>query len=261
MRSLLFFLCLLTFVSCDTEDDAVLDDEILATDIEFYAQEIYTDNEKGQPNLNLILKTEKPFPCANFTINFTQTFKNGELTIHINGINKSDICLTAIGPATGYLELPERTEQLNIVHDDQIDKYRVNINSKKIEIVSQEQEFTKLLNPITIRYPKNSFAVTCGTNLEQTDLCDSFLKKLEEIEALSSYNFPENGRIPYPDSSSGKWNNTAATYYLYEDEGSLNKTVEYLKTFTQKNLSKNDGNSLSIITWDNQRFYSYELLE
>ncbi|SHF94444.1 hypothetical protein SAMN05444483_103329 [Salegentibacter echinorum] len=261
MKQLLFLLCVLTFASCDTEDDTVLNDKTLTTAIEFYAKEVYKDNKKGRPHLNLILKTEKPFPCANFTINFTQNFKNGKLTIHISGINKSDICLTAIGPATGYLELPEKTQQLNIVRGDQIDKYRVNINSKKIEIVSQEQEFTKLVNPITLRYPENSFAVICGTNLEQTYLCEDFLTKLKEIEALTPYNFPKNGRIPYPDSSSGNWINTASTYYLYENEDALNKTVDYLKTFTQENLSKSEGNSLSIITWDNQRIYSYELLE
>lgn len=261
MKQLLFLLCVLACVSCDTEDDTVLDDEILATAIEFYAKEVYTGNEKGRPHLNLILKTKKPFPCANFTINFTQTFKNGELTININGINETDLCLTAIGSATGKLELPEKTQQLNIVRGDQIDKYRVNINSKKIEIVSQEQEFTKLVNPISLRYPENSFAVVCGTNLEQTYLCEDFLTKLKEIETLTPYSFPKNGRIPYPDSSSGNWNNTASTYYLYENEDALNKTVDYLKTFAQENLSKSEGNSLSIITWDNQRFYSYELLE
>ena len=101
----------------------------------------------------------------------------------------------------------------------------------------------------------------CGTNLEQTDLCANFLEKLDDISSLSSYTFPSNGRIPYPDSSSGNWNNTPSKYFIYENETALIEAVEQFEMFTQENLNRDDGNSLSIITWDNQSYYSYQLLE
>lgn len=261
MKQLFSLLIILTFISCEPEEPTISDGEIFATDIELYPKEVYARNEQGLPILKLILQTSDIYPCYNYKIDFSKSFEKDELTILVNNIYKPDICLTALGPAIGTLELPETTRELKIVRGDQTDTYDVNINAEQIEILPRTTEFTDLVNPITFRYPENSFAVVCGTNLDQTELCANFLEKLDDVQSLSSYTFPENGRTPYPDSSSGNWNNTPSRYFIYENETALIEAVEQFEMFTYQNLSPDDGNSLSIITWDNQSYYSYQLLE
>ena len=261
MKQLFSLLIILTFISCEPEESTISDDEILATDIELYPEEVYSGNDQGLPILKLTLRTSEIYPCFNYKIDFSKSFEKDEMTVIINNIHKPGICLTAFGPAIATLELPETTRELKIVRGDQADTYDVNINAEQIEILPRTTEFTDLVNPITFRYPENSFAIVCGTNLEQTELCANFLEKLDDVQSLSSYTFPENGRIPYPESSSGNWNNTSSRYFIYENETALIEAVEQFEMFTHENLSPDDGNSLSIITWDNQSYYSYQLLE
>ncbi len=261
MRPLYIVLFIILFVSCEPEETTVIDEEILITDIEFYPEERYSGNDQSLPTLKLALRTSEIYPCFNYQIDFDESFKNNEMTINITGIHKPDLCLAAFGPAYGFLELPETTEKLKIERAEKTDVYEVNINSKQIEILPKNAEFTDLVNTVTFRYPENSFAVVCGTNLEQTDLCANFLEKLDDISSLSSYTFPSNGRIPYPDSSSGNWNNTPSKYFIYENESTFENVLQQFEMFVQDSLSPDDGNSIGIITWDNRTYYSYELLE
>ena len=237
MKQLFSLLIILTFISCEPEESTISDDEILATDIELYPEEVYSGNDQGLPILKLTLRTSEIYPCFNYKIDFSKSFEKDEMTVIINNIHKPGICLTAFGPAIATLELPETTRELKIVRGDQADTYDVNINAEQIEILPRTTEFTDLVNPIT------------------------FWEKLDDVQSLSSYTFPENGRIPYPESSSGNWNNTSSRYFIYENETALIEAVEQFEMFTHENLSPDDGNSLSIITWDNQSYYSYQLLE
>ena len=261
MKPLHVLLFIFILVSCEPKETTIIDDEILATDIELYPEEVYSGNDQSLPILKLTLRTSEIYPCFNYKIDFSKSFEKDEMTVIINNIHKPGICLTAFGPDIATLELPETTQMLKIVRADQTDIYEVKINTEQIEILPRTTEFTDLINPITFRYPENSFAVVCGTNLDQTDLCANFFEKLDDMQSLSSYTFPENGRTPYPDSSSGNWNNTSSRYFIYENETALIEAVEQFEMFTQENLNRDDGNSLSIITWDNQSYYSYQLLE
>lgn len=137
------------------------------------------------------------------------------------------------------MKLPETTREIKIIRGNQIDSYSVNINTRRVGIFTRATEFTDLLLSISFRYPKNSFAVICGTNLEQTDLCANFLEKLDDVQSLSSYGFPGNGNIPYPDTSSGNWNNTVSRYFIYDDENMLEEAI-HLKVFTRENLKTDD---------------------
>lgn len=248
----LFFL----LIGCEHENPEE-GTESLNTEINFYPVEIYEGNSQGIPSLKLRLITEKEFPCYNYGIISSQSIKENQLIIKIEGISKSVICATAIGPAASIFDLPENITGLKIISGNTTDIYEVNITEKIIEINTIESNFTKPIFGRTFRYPENTFAVTCGTNLEDTEICQEFNDYLTDNLDVEEFSFEGEGRIPYPDSSSGHWNNSASRFYRYQSQDELVEAAQLLETFTRENIEPDKGNSISIRSWDNQFFYSW----
>lgn len=246
-----------SLISCDTENISETQESIHATNVEFYPEELYEFNSQQSPIPHLKFVSTKIFPCYNYTIDFTHSFDKGELTIHFKAIEKSEICLTAMGPAISYLELPIGTQKLSLVRGESQDVYSVNITGERIEIHPISSSFSTITHPNTFRYPENSFALICGTNLEDTGICDLFTDLLRDSVSITEISFSGEGKIPFPDSSSGHWNNFPSKYFEYESETDLMEATELLQEFTRENIIPDEGNSLSILTWDNRRYASW----
>ncbi|MCM4156020.1 hypothetical protein [Gramella sp. AN32] len=257
MRKLLLLVLFLMLVSCEKDKLPEVDQTILETEIDFFAREIHENNEQSSPVLSLDFKTTKIYPCYNYYINFKHSFENEILTVEFKSIGQPEICLTAFGPATGSLKLPLSTRQLKLVRGNTTDLYEVNITTETVAFEIIDSSFSNLIFDKTFRLPENSFAVVCGTNLEDTGLCDEFLNVLSDIPSLSAFSFEGEGRIPYPDSSSGHWNNTESKYFLYENDSDFIRVGELLEEFTAEYIEPNQGNSIAIFSWDNRKFYSW----
>ena len=114
MKNLLTFTLIgFTFLGCNSNDDDVINDSDYAkymiensidTEINFMAEEIYTINETQKPVLKLKLITSKIFPCINYGLSTTKFINGNELIVRFEEIIKPELCFTAIGPATAYLE-------------------------------------------------------------------------------------------------------------------------------------------------------------
>ena len=257
MRNLLLLISFLLLISCEKDKLPEVDQAILETEIDFFAREIYERNKQSSPVLTLDFKTKKIYPCYNYYINFNDSFEDEVLTVEFKSIGMPGICLTAFGPARGQLKLPISTRQLKLVRGNTTDLYEVHITPGSVEFEIIDSSFSNLTFNKSFRLPENSFAVVCGTNLEDTELCDSFLNSLSQITSLREFSFEGDGWIPYPESSSGHWNNTPSKYFLYESDADFIQAGELLEEFTGEYIEPNQGNSIAIYSWDNRKFYSW----
>ena len=123
-KILVFTLIGIAFFGCNSNNDDVLNDSDYAeymiensidTEINFMAEEIYTANETQEPALKLKLITSKIFPCINYKLTTTEFINGNELIVRFEQIIEPILCLTVLGPATSYIELPENINKITFL--------------------------------------------------------------------------------------------------------------------------------------------------
>ena len=242
---------LLILISCN--DEEVNDDE-LTSDLLLKVSETFPNSGASEPILTFSVETEENYSCFNYQIISQKTLNNGHLKIDILGTEIGDVCLTAIGPATLTFELEESVDRITVSNNGKMDEYLISIEESSVTITSSNTTFSSFEYPIYYRFPENSFAYCCGTLIEDSTVCDEFEQFLLANLNLEEFEFPSNGRIPYPDSSSGYWFNAPATYFKYQNSDDLIKVGEILNSYYTSELADKEGLGLSIIGWNNTHY-------
>ncbi len=254
-------------MSCDSNDTVTntssyakyMSENSIATDINFMPEEIYNGSTSPQnPSLKLKLSTEEKFPCFNFSIKTTQFVNGNELIIRMDGILDQVICLTAIGPAITYVDLPTNIKKLTLLNGNVVDQYTVEINNEKVTIEPIHTDFTNSLYNKTFRIPENSFAYVCGTNTNNTAIYDNFLAVLKQNTSFTEHEFKGEGRIPYPTTSTGNWVNHPSKFFIYSNPTQFENINNQLNAFSAENIEKNSGATIAIYGWNNLKYYSWD---
>ena len=259
----LILILFIPLIACEKENDnneytEYLSENSVSTEIDFFPVELYEHYyETDTPSLKIHFITSEIFPCINYHLASTQFIKENELIVRFDSIQKYTICLTAIGPAEAYVDLPNGITSLVLINGQTIDRYQVSITDEIVEINPITESYTTLKYTKTFRYPVNTFAYICGTNLDNTHLYHDFLNILLDSTSVIEYKFNGDGRIPYPDSSSGHWSDNASKFFKYENVSEFDKVGELLKNFTHANISPNDGVGISLLSWDNRKYKSW----
>jgi len=226
--------------------------------IHFMPEEVYAGTDALKPSvLKLKLITEEEFPCINYGISTTVFAKGNELIVRFDKIAEPGVCFTAIGPAISYINLPENTDKITFINRDKIDQYSIDINAQKIAITPIEKHFTTSLYNKTFRIPINSFAYLCGTNKNNTQIYNDFYALIKQNPDFTEFEFEGEGRIPYPETTSGNWVNHATRFFKYKDAQEFNKLAIFLNNYSAENIEKNSGVSISIYGWNNIKFHSW----
>lgn len=255
-----------TIFGCSSDNENVLNnsdyseyiiENSIETDINFMPEEIYSTNETQEPLLKLKLITSEIFPCINYGISTTEFMNGSELIVRFEEIIEPELCLTAIGPATSYIELPQNTNKVTFLNGNIIDKYSIEINQQKISITLIENNFTSSLYDKTFRIPENSFAYVCGTNTNNTNIYEDFSAIIEQNPDFIEFEFEGEGRIPYPETTDGNWVNHPSKYYKYSNSEEFNNLANILNDYSSDNIEENSGVTISIYSWNNVKFYSW----
>jgi len=267
MKKLLYIFFIISTVSCNSDDPIVIEDDYsfftstnsIATDVEFMPKEIYRNISvpHQSPVLSLKLVTRQEYECVNFIMVTTEYIVGNELIIRFDAIVQPAVCLTAIGPAISHIDLPEHIDKLVFINGNTIDKYSVEINPENVSISTIENNFTTSLHDNTFRYPENSFVYVCGTNTNSTHIYDDFLEILTQNPNFTEFEFIGEGRIPYPESSSGHWVNHPAKYFIYTDVDEFEGLESVLDDFSTQNIEESSGVGILLYSWDNVRYYSW----
>jgi hypothetical protein len=268
MKNYSLIILLSVFIySCNTSDDNFPDgneysqyitENSISTDIDFMSDEIYENsNVSHSPASKLKFITTQIFSCFNYGLVTTEFIKGSELIIRFEKILMPNICLTAFGPAVSYIHLPENINKLILINGETIDKYSIEIGNEQVLVSVIESNFTNSLYKKTFRYPENTFAYIGGTNINNTNLYDDFLELLLQNPSLTEYTFGEDGRIPFPESSDGHWVDNPSKYFKYNNTSDFEELGKLLSDFTSENIEPNSGVSISLISWDNKKHYSW----
>lgn len=247
---------MIVLASCSNNGQDIQDNPV-ETDINFYPKEIYL-TANSAPSQMLRLETIEIYPCQNYSIQTSESIAGDVLNVRIISIDDPTICLTALGPASRNINFPENIKQIHLINGNIIDTYEVNSNKEKIEIKIVSSTFTNLLQDITFKYPENTFAYIGGTNVDNEYVFTNFLAILKDSLPLDDYIFDGSGVIPYTLSSSGHWKDNPSIFFKYENEFDFNRAGALLKEFSEKNISPNDGVSLTITNWKNTSYHSWQ---
>lgn len=267
MKKLLYVFFVISILSCNPDAPIIIEDDYsfftatnsIPTDIEFRAEEIYSNISVPHQNpvLTLKLATTQEYQCANFMMFTTEYIVENELIVRFDSIVYPTICLGAIGQATSHIDLPERIDKLVLINGNIIDKYSIETNSENVSITLIENNFTNSLNDNTFRYPENSFAYVCLTDTSSTNIYDDFLEILTQHPSFTEFEFIGEGRIPYPESSGGYGGNNPAKYFIYTDVDEFENLESVLDDFSIQNIEENSGVGIFIRSWDNVKYYSW----
>lgn len=266
MKKIFLLLFGFLFLGCNSDDEINVNDyseyitgNSIATDINFMTEETYSDFETPQtPSLKLKLITEEQFLCANYILTTTEFLIGNELIIRLDAISLPGICFNGIGPAVSYIDLPENINKLTFINGHVIDKYSVEINDEKVNVALIESNFTNSLHNKTFRIPENSFAYVCGTNTTNTNLYNDFLSILEQNNAFSEFEFIGEGRVPYPETSSGHWVDHPSKYFIYSNQTEFENLGNVLDNFSSQYIEQNSGVTIAIYGWNNKKHFSWD---
>ena len=265
-RLLIFVLIEFIFLACSSNSDILVTDpnyaeyiteHIIDTEINFMAEEIYTTNQAQEPVLKLKLISSKIYPCINYQLSTTEFINGNELIVRFEQIIEPEVCLTAIGPATSYIELSENISKLTFLNGNAVDTYDLNINEQKISVTPVVFNFINSLYANTFRIPENSFAYVCGTNTDNTNIYTEFSAIIEQNPDFTAFEFEGEGRIPYPETTDGHYMNHPSKFYKYTDPSQFNTLANTLNTYASENIEANSGISIAIYGWNNINFYSW----
>jgi hypothetical protein len=215
--------------------------------------------EISDPEIYILLKTEKIYPCYNYSVATSLNIDRNRIDVAIHGIYIPEICLTALGPATGRikLDIPVGIYRLFIRSTYFADEYSLIVESNSIRLEEVSSNNTRMEFSLYHRYPEKSFVYLCGTTLEDTALCRMFIDTVASVIDISRFEFPESGVIPYPEISQGYYYNMPAKYFIYQTESDYDRIDEILQSFKAAYIRDKQGIGISTVNWRNKTFFSW----
>lgn len=266
-------LCVAIFLSCNissTSDPLTTSNDTydpIEGKVFFHFREMFeSSDEKEQPRITLILRTEKLYSHGGLEIASEMALEKNTINIKINGIKHQNVGTDAFTYARWktFLDIPngnyELTFSRNWNHPKRtacLDTCIVLVDEKSIRVKKTTQNFTDTDYDLYWRYPQNSFAYICGTLVQDSCMCTVFLDSLKKIIDIEQFIFPNEGIKPYPLYSSGHYYDTPAQYFKYFDEQDYLKAGEFLKNYSKEVLKDYEGLSISLIGWNNVNYMSW----
>jgi hypothetical protein len=268
MRKLLFLVSILLItISCTKENDQIKGDysnyikgDSIPYKVEFFPVEIYAKSTADTADLKFFIKTQNSFACINFGIAIEKFIVNNTLIIRLDRIIQSNVCLTAIGPATTYVDLPENIDSLIMINGHSIDGYLVNVTKESITIKSINSSFSLLTQnrAKSFRIPENTFSYECEMSLNETNIFNEFLKILKDNLSITEFNFNGDGYKPYGQNYVENNRQSLNKYFHYENELEFDRAGELLKSYVlSKNINKNTSAYINLTSWNNKKYLSW----
>lgn len=213
-------------------------------------------NSPVEPHVELQMKTEDIYSCMNYQIvsDFSESSTDKKVTIE--GVKSPGVCLTALGPAQKSFPLNVETGEYNLTFSYKMQSYayQLKVDESSIKVTGNGDSFMSSETQTFWRYPDNSFAFLCESTQDTRWMCEDFEQMLNDSLDVSSFEFPNEGTIPYPTKGEQY---DIANYYNYPEESVFQKAGEMLEAYSDSVVSQQEGAYISVINWKNQGFRSW----
>lgn len=261
LNALIFGLLLIQMACSDltqTEEDSDLlsiDEGITFSVVETHDQ-ANAINTPVEPHVELQMKTNDIYPCINYRIVSDISQTSTEKNVTIDGVKDPGVCLTALGPAQNEFKLniePGKYD-LTFFYKMQLFDYQLTVEESSIKVTGDGGSFVSSETETFWRYPENSFTFLCRSTQDTRWMCEDFEHMLNDSLRVTSFEFPDEGTVPYPTESEQY---DIANYYSYPEESVFQKAGEMLEAYSDSVVIQQEGAYLSVISWKNQGFRSW----
>lgn len=238
MKVLWIFCIATVFFACEEKDL-----ELTSNPIDF---QIFIETrevlEADSRRAILLCKTEKIYPCVNFSLLTEENIDKNSLELNFTSVGETRLCATALGPATTSIDLNTLTVgeyDIQLNNGSLTNEGTLKITDKDISLFFQYERGIELVRPTINRVPPNTYWGTIGYHTSSSIIVvNEFLQKLTAIGAEFSkqkpghyfyYEIDINGDIITNTENSGYYFKKAFIFQFDGDESEL------------KSLIRNDG--------------------
>lgn len=250
-----------SLIACDNDTlpvDAYVDSRIEVVPLEYPVA--------GATQLGLRCRTEKTYPCSNYSIVTELTYSENKISATFVGIHEMDICLTALGPASTVIDLSDVSNgeyELELNNGVLKNHGRLIISDSEIILDFQLQRGIEIIRKTTKRIPDHTYWGTVGYHSESSlARVNEFLRRLKRIQDVVAFNDQIPGEYSFyeigddsqmiPDPLSGYH---FAANFIFQFHGDQEQFKEELELLTTPYY---DEMFINIQTVDGDRIYNWD---
>lgn len=214
----------------------------------------------GRTRLLLQVVTEKKYPCAS-PVTARRTKQGDTITVDQWRYSPSRIfCEGEDGPAYGEIPLGVDAGRYTIAirHLGAEDRYRVTITGDAIRVAPLRTPTVSILrDTLAWRFPRNSFAVACGTTEKNAWMCAEVFRMLATSPGITPVEIPAVGLNPFGNATGdrGNWHNERLRYFR-TDPSNMSRVRRDVQRFYDAYVGPRNGYSITIIPWTNDRWFT-----
>jgi len=253
---LLLAACFLSGTACSERTLTPLEGRIL-----FSVGESYRNmSEAGPPAIIFRLETEKVYGCCNYSLVTQLARVGGDVVADIQGVEAPGICLTALGPACfgDFIDLENGRYVLTIRDGRGRSEYQLTVDEDSLAILGPaEAGWAAPKYSVFWRYPRDSFAVLCGTTTETAWIYEDFLARLGDAVELREIEFAAFGERCYPRAPQGHGVDHPGRYFVYEGQEDFAAAGEVLRAYVRDVIGPIQGVGITLLNWRNESFRSW----
>ncbi|MBI1804763.1 MAG: hypothetical protein HY033_13565 [Ignavibacteriae bacterium] len=225
------------------------------------AEEFTRYDSASTPVLMLTMRTYDIYECFNFRIDYRLIRTNNEFDVTIFGVTAPSICLDALGPATSRdsFDVSPGEYHLAVHLHNMTDIYTVTVSESAVQLTAHDSSVSRPEASLFWRYPRQSFAVYCGTLTSTSWMCTAFYDTLIHHLPLQEIEPPNVGVWPYSLESSGHYYDAPTRFYRYATEADFDSAGALLKRFAKTVIDTNAGVSVWMQNWRNKEYFSWML--
>ena len=182
--------------------------------------------------------TEKIFECSNYSIQATYKLTNDKITINFIQIEKPNICLTSVGPASTLIKLEGLTNKLYEVElNFGATKItgQLNISASSFKATLPTQTKVQFVNPDLGRIPNNTiYGKVHYHTAATTSTVQKFIDSLQFYGAISTL-YPQGDYVNFQIESNGQIKQVQdlgyyfTRYYIFNysnNSGQINRLIK-----------------------------------
>lgn len=235
MKRVLIFAYAILFVSCE-KNDLSLKGNSIDSKIAIETREVL---EPSLRRVTFLCKTDKIYPCVNFSILTEKAVSESSVKITFTSVDESDLCLTALGPATVWIDagvLSAGEYDIEFNNGSLVNRGKMIITDADIGLRFAEQRGISIVRQVTRRIPEKTYWGVIGYHDQSSaTVANTFIRKFKDLGAkfdgqvpgyYSYYEIDEAGNRVFDRSKSGYWFAVPFVFQFYGDEAELKKLIQ-----------------------------------
>ncbi len=137
--------------------------------------------------LTFFSKTEKIYPCVNFPLLTKKEVDENSLKITFTSVGETDLCLTALGPATTTIDLnsvPNGEYEIELNNASLKNKGILSVTDTDVTFIFGQKDGIDFVRENIKRVPTKTYWSTIGYHTESSStLVDEFIQKFTDAGA------------------------------------------------------------------------------